>query len=256
MTQYSQDLGDSMKNNLHVKERKKPRHIIIQLLFYFLMIISYVMAWPLFFSVIFLPRCWGFFIFRYLSRYFLFMARLFLGIKWVCRGEFPKDKPFIVASKHQSLWETIWFLAYGPNTIFIFKKSLVFIPFIGWALWALGMIPVDRKKTNKGLYDKALKNIPKNGCLVIFPEGTRYAPGHHGHYRNGIYKLFQTLELPIVPVALNTGLFWPKDNLTSPGTIVVEILPTLEVSYLKTLNRQEFLQILGEKIDKASDDLL
>lgn len=229
-----------------------------QLVFYVLMTMSYVLSWPFFFLALFLPRAYGFFVFRWCSRYFIAMGKIFFHISWCQEGSFPTKKPFLLVSKHQSMWETVWFLAYGPSPVFLLKKNLFYIPFLGWALWALGMIPVHRKnkKSNKGIEEEVKKNIYTQGCLVLFPEGTRYAPGHRGKYRPGVFFIAKTLDLPLVPVALNTGLCWTRSFFKKPGVITLKILPPLEPETFRLWDRKTFLKTLENLMDDASEALI
>jgi 1-acyl-sn-glycerol-3-phosphate acyltransferase len=144
-------------------------------------------------------------------------------------GNIPKV-PFIVAAKHQSAWETIFFLILFENPVFIIKRELTKIPIYGWYLEKMSMISIDRssginslKQIKAGVED-AIKN---NRTIIIFPEGTRVAPGKKIKLKSGIKFLSESFpNVPIVPVALNSGLYWVNKSLVKKsGTITVEIFP-------------------------------
>jgi 1-acyl-sn-glycerol-3-phosphate acyltransferase len=163
----------------------------------------------------------------------------------------------IVASKHQSFWETFALATVFQGPLYILKRELTWIPFFGWHLIKLGMIPVDRgarAKALKAVTRRARAVLAEDGRqLMIFPEGTRRPPGAEPAYKFGVAHLYTQLGLPCVPVALNSGLYWPRRKfLRRPGTIRVEILPPI----MPGLPADVFLARLKSDIETASDRLL
>lgn len=155
------------------------------------------------------------------------------GVKHQIKGlENIPNEPVILLSKHQSAWETFFlFYALPRNVSFVIKKELLSIPFFGWVLRMLRMIPIDRKK---GL--NAFKQLVKTGnerlreghWIAIFPEGTRMPPGEKGHYHQGGSMLAILTKMPVVPIALNTGECWPKSTfIKQPGTITISFGKTI-----------------------------
>ena len=183
--------------------------------------------------------------------------RLIVGIKVEVRGrEFIPSGPAIVASKHQSEWETNVFLRLLSDPVYIMKKELGYIP--GYGLYArkMKMIFIDRSgysKTVRKLVDDARNATRFGRALVIFPEGTRLKPGQKRPYRTGIAALYSDLNLSVVPVVHNSGLFWPKQSFRKyPGTIVLQFLPPIKPG----LDRHLFMTQLENRMEEASDLLL
>lgn len=131
------------------------------------------------------------------------------------------DGRAIIAAKHMSMLEVIILVTHIPNYFFIMKRELLWIPIYGWAFYRIGLIGVNRARgaTNMNtLVNKVTNNIMKGMTLIIFPEGTRVAPGQHIPLKRGLLFLAQHLKLPILPVGLDTGLYWPKRGKIKPGT--------------------------------------
>jgi|TARA_B110000967_G_C18863467_1_gene551363 1-acyl-sn-glycerol-3-phosphate acyltransferase len=137
------------------------------------------------------------------------------------------DNPCVILSKHQSAWETFAFQTIFPPQVWVLKKSLLFVPFFGWGLAMMNPIAIDRTSGPRALKQMLTqgKNRLKNGWyIIVFPEGTRIAPGQRGKYQIGGAWLSARLQSDIVPVAHNAGEFWPKNALLKkPGTITVTI---------------------------------
>lgn len=155
-------------------------------------------------------------------------------LKWTCRIDYTvilKSKlpttPAIIMSKHQSTWETFALQIILPLHVWVLKRELLWIPIFGWQLYAMGPIAINRKKgpqSQKQLLEQGQDRIQQGFWILIFPEGTRIAPGKRGKYKYGGARLAQLLNMPIVPVAHNAGEFWPKKSfLKYPGTITVSI---------------------------------
>lgn len=181
-----------------------------------------------------------------------------VGIKIDIKGleNLPKNQGYIVASKHQSAMETLLFHTMVPNVFFIFKKSLMLIPLAGLYALKTGCIPIDRAggaKTMRMMLTKAQKNLAKGLNLVIFPEGTRTKPGEKSpEYHPGIAFLYDHCKVPVVPVALNTGVFWPKNKVMKyPGTACVHFLPPIQPG----MEKRAFLTKLQETIEAEQEKL-
>ncbi len=131
------------------------------------------------------------------------------------------DGRAIIASKHMSMLEILILVTHIPNAFFIMKRELLWIPIYGWAFWRIGLIGVNRARgaTNMNvLANRVTKNIMKGMTLIIFPEGTRVAPGERPQLKRGLLFLAAHLKLPIMPVGTDTGLYWPKYGKIKPGT--------------------------------------
>lgn len=187
----------------------------------------------------------------------LFMLRAICGIRHEVRGrEHMPMQAAIIASKHQSAWDTIIFLLLLPAPAFVLKRELLRIPFWGWYLWRMKMIAIDRSagaSSIKHMTKQARQAIADNRSIVIFPEGTRTRPGAQAHYHPGLVALYSMLDAPVVPVALNSGLFWGKNAfLKRPGTIVIEFLPPVPPG----LPKNQLLPRVQDAVETASNRLL
>jgi len=196
---------------------------------------------------------------RSYARTSLWLLRVICGTKVSWRGtENIPPGSCIVACKHQSAWETFALYTVLEDPIYILKRELMWIPLFGWYTWKAGLIPVDRSAGMAALSRmtaRAQRAIagPRPRQLVIFPEGTRRAPGAEPSYRPGIVHLYARAGLSCVPAALNSGLFWPRRSLLRlPGTIVVEFLPAIAPGS----DRAVFLTQLQDAIEDASARLL
>lgn len=173
-------------------------------------------------------------------------ARIIVGIRWEIKGaeNFP-DGPAIILSKHQSAWETLFLPAYLPRqACFVYKKELHRVPFFGWGLALLKMIPIDRAK-GRDAFEQVVKvgklRLQEGRWPVLFPEGTRVAPGKTGRYKSGGAILATRTGAPVIPVALNTGECWPRNAfIKKPGLITVSIGPAIDSAGLDadTLNQK------------------
>lgn len=150
--------------------------------------------------------------------------------------------PFVILCKHQSAWETVTLHALFPTFVLVLKKSLLFIPFFGWALKATGQIAINRKREIEAL--RILQSEGKRQCaegtsILIFPEGTRVAPGTVGHYNAGGVVLAMAAGVPIVPVAHNAGRFWGRRSFVKkPGEIQLRIGHPIETHGLEKQARK------------------
>ena len=179
------------------------------------------------------------------------------GLDWTVIGEenIPTE-PFIVASKHQSVWDTIFFTAYFSDAAMVLKKILIYIPAYGWHAIKAKMIWVDRETKGtalKHLLKEAKQCFIDKRPIVIFPEGTRVRIGEKGDYKSGCFALYKYLDIPCIPVALNSGLFWhSKGYRKSKGKIKVKFLKKIEPGLTKT----DFNNILEERIESATNRLI
>ncbi len=162
----------------------------------------------------------------------------------------------IVACKHQSAWETYKMHLFLDDPAVVLKKELLSIPFIGWYMKLSGSIPIDRAGGARSLLlmvDEAKKAVAEERPIVIYPEGTRVKVGESRPYKSGVIALYRELNVPLVPVALNSGLLWPKNSFfKSRGTITVEILPPIPPG----LSREEMMNRLRDAIEPATARLL
>ena len=195
-------------------------------------------------------RVWG--------RASLVLLRVVCGTKVEFRGleNIPADGGFIVASKHQSVWEVFALITVFKDFTYVLKRELTYIPMFGWYIARGRQIPIDRSKGRAALAEVARKArviLAEHRQLFIFPEGTRRPPGAPPDYKYGAAFVYADTKVPCVPVALNSGLFWPRRSfLRRPGTIVVEIMPPIAPG----LSTMAFLKQLQETIETASDRLL
>ncbi|MCS6762601.1 MAG: 1-acyl-sn-glycerol-3-phosphate acyltransferase [Candidatus Devosia symbiotica] len=161
----------------------------------------------------------------------------------------------IIAAKHQSDWDVFALLPHAGRPAYIIKKELMNIPFFGWAARSLDCIEVDRKKGAKAIpamIAQAHAAI-EHGCrIVIFPEGTRRAPLAQPDYRQGVVHLYMELNVPVIPVALNSGLFWGRNSLIIwPGTAEAKFLPPIEAG----LSADVFVERLKNAIESVANEL-
>jgi 1-acyl-sn-glycerol-3-phosphate acyltransferase len=179
------------------------------------------------------------------------------GIEVEIRGEKYIKPMQIYASKHESAMETYLYTGVVKNSAFVMKKELTYVPIFGWAQAVYGMIPIDRGaggKAMKGMLKEAKKRVEDGRSIVIFPEGTRCKHLEVKGYKPGIVFLSEGLNLPIVPVALNTGLHWPKSSyIKYPGKVVFEFMPPMHISDYK--NKKEFMEELENRIETVCEKI-
>jgi 1-acyl-sn-glycerol-3-phosphate acyltransferase len=179
--------------------------------------------------------------------------RAICGLDYEIRGldNLPPG-PAIFAAKHQSAFDTMVFTRFLPDAAYVLKKELLAVPCFGWYLRHSGMIPVDRAGGSRALKEMiaaARQAAADDRPILIFPEGTRTPPGQSRRYHPGVAALYSALDLPVVPVALNSGLFWPRRSFTKrSGRIVVEVLPAIPPG----LERKAFMTRLHDAIEGAS----
>ena len=193
---------------------------------------------------------------RWWSRTWLEAYRMICGVTYEVKGrEYLPAGGCVLAMKHQSTWDTFAMFALFPEPVFVFKNELTWVPFFGLALLRLGCIPVKRG-TGRGALDSMIQGTvaacSRGKQVVIFPEGTRGVVGQAAAYKSGVSHLYVAMGDACIPVALNSGLLWPRRKfLRPPGTITVEILPPIPPG----LNRKDMHQRLVAEIEKASQRL-
>ncbi|HEY4819656.1 MAG TPA: lysophospholipid acyltransferase family protein [Xanthobacteraceae bacterium] len=201
------------------------RSVVFNVLFYLILVPYLMVAMP----TLLLPR-WGIIrLAQHWGRVNLHLLRIVCGITVEWRGlEKIPAGACLVAAKHQSVWETFALLTVFRDPTYILKRELLWLPLFGWAAWRAGMIPVDRGGGKPALAAMAAHvrdALAAGKQIIIFPEGTRRPAGAEPKYKYGIAHLYGEGIAACVPIALNSGLFWPRRQfLRYPGTITVEIL--------------------------------
>src|SRR5438874_10373987 len=229
------------------------RSLVFNVLFYLLLAFWVIVAIPTYL----MPRWAILNIARYWARSGIWLMRLICNTKVEYRGleKIPKG-PLIVASKHQSMWETFALLQFFEQPLFIVKRELKWIPFFGWYVIKTGMIGVERNarlRSLKNMTRRAGVQVRKGRQLIIFPEGTRRPVDAPPSYKGGVGQVYVDCAVTCLPVALNTGLFWPRRTfMRYPGTLVVEFLDPLP----PRLSRIEFIVRVRTVIEDASNRLV
>lgn len=185
------------------------------------------------------------------------LLTLICQVKVEYRGvENIPEGPLLVASKHQSAWETFALMPFFDEPLFILKRELTRIPFFGWYLVKAQMIGLDRKSGGRALLEmmkRARNEVRQGRQLIIFPEGTRRPVGAPPDYKVGVSQIYVGCGVTCLPVALNSGLFWPRRTfLRYPGTLVVEFLKPIPAG----LSRDEFTAQVSTVIEEASNRLI
>jgi len=183
----------------------------------------------------------------------LWGLRVFTGLGYEVRGEIPKG-PVLVASKHMSMWDTLALFYLLDDPAMVLKRELLSIPLYGWYAKKAGMIAVDRAAGASALRKLAgdgRKAFTDDRSIMIFPEGTRKAPGAPPDYKPGVAALYGMLDVPCVPVALNSGLYWTLFR-KNPGTVTIEFLAPIAAG----LRRAPFMEVLQERIEEGTARLV
>jgi 1-acyl-sn-glycerol-3-phosphate acyltransferase len=185
-----------------------------------------------------------------------FLLASIAGLEHEVRGQAPNSQPAIFAFKHQSAWETLSIHLLLDGAAIALKRELTQIPLFGWTLLHAGMIPIDRAggaRALRRLIEGGRAALARGAPIVIFPEGTRVAPGEQRPYQPGVAALYRHLNCPVVPVALNSGVFWARRSFVKrPGRIVVEFLPPIEPG----LERKAFMAELHHRLEPATERLV
>ena len=188
------------------------------------------------------------------SAMMVFYLKTFVGVTHRIKGPRP-DHQVIYAAKHQSAWETIFLYAELGSPAPVLKRELVFIPFLGLFFLRVPSVPIDRsagRQSLKKLIAAANKVKSIGDSILIFPQGTRVAPGASHPYHAGTFAIYRATGLPVVPIALNSGVCWPRSSfMKKPGVIDVRLLPEIPPG----LSRREFMQRLEDDIENATNAL-
>ena len=229
------------------------RSVLFNVLFYLNLFVYMVAALP----TLLLPYRYLLALAKSWARTNLWLLRVVCGIKADFRGlEKIPSGGLILASKHQSVWETFALLPLVDDPVFILKRELMWIPLFGWCLAKAQMIPVNRGARGPALAamtERARAEVQRGRQIIIFPEGTRRAPGAEPQYKFGVAHLYAETGVPCVPVALNSGLFWPRRSFQRfPGTVRLEILDPIQPG----LDKQAFAERLRADIEAATAQLV
>ncbi len=229
------------------------RSLIFNILFYLNVVVLLGAALP----TLLMPRAAIMTVGKFWARTNLWLLRVICGIRTEFRGlEKIPPGPLIVASKHQSLWETFALVLLFSDPAFIMKRELMWLPIFGWHTRKAAMIAVDRSKGSQALADmnaSVARELARNRQIVIFPEGTRRPPGAEPRYKYGVVHLYLETGAACLPIALNSGLFWPRRSLLRyPGTIRVEVLDPIPPG----LSKVAFFELLQREIEAATSRLV
>jgi 1-acyl-sn-glycerol-3-phosphate acyltransferase len=227
------------------------RSIAFNLSLYVSAIVVGLLATP----ALFLPRRAAVWVIRNLSRLVIWLLKITAGTHYEIRGTVPTGAS-LIAAKHQSMWDTIVFTALFDDPAMVLKGELLWIPYYGWFSKKAKMIAIDRgagASAIRRLVAQGKAALAANRPIVIFPEGSRMAPGAAPAYKPGIAALYRQLGVPCVPVAVNSGLYWPRRRfLRRPGTIVLEFLAPIPAG----LDRAAFMAELETRTETATAKLL
>lgn len=229
------------------------RSIVFNLVFYLVLFVYLIAAMP----TLLMPRGALLAMVKNWSRLNLRLLKVICNIDCEFRGleNIPKGAA-LIASKHQSMWETFALITVLDDPAYILKRELLWIPFFGWCAAKAKMIPVDRGRRSQALAamtERARMETARGREIIIFPEGTRRAPGAEPKYKFGVAFLYTELGVPCVPVALNSGLFWPRRSFRRyPGVVRVEFLPPMPPG----LDRQAFYGRLQDAIETKTAELV
>lgn len=191
------------------------------------------------------------------ARFVLFGLRWIAGVRVEVRGlEHRPTGPALIAAKHQGMLDVVAPFAFLDDPCFVLKKELMPLPFFGWFAWKTKMIAVDRAAHARALKDMVRQTrarLADDRQILIFPEGTRTAPGEPADYKPGVAAIYRDVDAPCWPVATNSGVHWPAHGFKRyPGTVVFEFLPPIPAG----LKRAEFMKQLESRIEGASTALL
>ena len=230
------------------------RSIVFNTVFYANTIIRMLVLAPYYFSV---PRKVAYRIPKAWASSSTWLMEKIVGTTFEIEGlENIPPGGYILAPKHQSFWDTFALLPYLNDPVYILKRELMWIPFFGWYVAKQRMIPVDRSARGKAMaavMDRTKAEMRDGRQLIIYPEGTRRPPGAEPVYKYGIARLYRDLAVPVVPVVMHPGLFWPRrTTLRFPGHLKVRILPPI----MPGMDPDAFFDKLVADMEAASDALL
>lgn len=230
------------------------RSLAFNLAFYVNLIAQMLFWTPFYFLA---PRHLAWFVPKFWSRSSLWLQTKIVGTRFEITGtENLPEGSFILAPKHQSFWDAIAFFPYLRDPLYILKRELMWIPFFGWYIKKMHMVPVNRGKRSaalKAVVTRTRKEMQHDRQLIIYPEGTRRPPGAEPSYKWGIVELYDQLGMPVVPVAHVAGLYWPRRRfMRYPGIIKARFLPAIPAG----LPKEEFMRRLIAETETVVDELL
>lgn len=229
------------------------RSLVFNFLFYVVLLVCMVLGLPALIggrkAVLVLERIW--------ARISMWLFSHVCGVRYEFRGlENIPEGGCIVASKHQSFWETFVLPIFIRNFTFILKRELTWLPFFGWYLKRAEMIGIDRSSGRSALKQVIAQSrivLAAGQQLIIFPEGTRRPPGSEPSYKYGVSHIYTSNNVPCLPVALTSGLHWPRRSfLRYPGTLVVEFLEPIQPG----MEADAFFALLQERMETATNRLI
>ena len=223
------------------------KSLCFNILLYLGIILVFILAIP----TLALPNKFTLYFGKFLAHYVIWILRIIMNTKVIFHGleNLKKIDKFFLASAHQSMFETFALQAPLNYPVFILKKELLKIPLFGWYLKKIGSIDIIRETTtreNLNFFDKIKTTINKNNRpLLIFPQGTRVKFDDRSPFKKGVSRIYTSLEMPCIPVALNSGKIWPKNSFIKyPGDIHISFLEPIAPG----LEKKVFLKVLEEKI--------
>lgn len=230
------------------------RSALFNIAFYATLIIYMIVMAPVYFlrphkKAFEIPKNW--------ARLSHWLMEKIVGTTFTVEGlENIPEGGYIMAPKHQSFWDTYALLPWLDDPVYILKRELMWIPVFGWYAKKLRMIPIDRNAKGMAMaamMKRTAQEMRNGRQLIIYPEGTRLPPGAVPHYKHGIARIYRDLKVPVVPVAMHPGLFWPRrSTMRYPGHFKVRILPAIQPG----LDPDVFYERLVTELERASDDLL
>lgn len=205
--------------------------------------------------IVMVNRKFGYRVVRGYSKWVMWTAGWMVGLKTEVRGTVP-GREILVGAKHQSFLDILMITSVTPKPKFIMKASLRWAPVLGWYGKWLACIPVNRGRRAeaiKSMMEQVKSGKMPGGQLIIYPQGTRVAPGAKVPYKVGIGVIYEEMGQDCLPVACNVGVFWPRIGIyKKPGTAIVEFLPIISAG----MKRDEFLKTLEERVEKRSNELM
>ena len=230
------------------------RSILFNTVFYISIIVQMIIFTPFYFLA---PRKMAWWVPKFWARSNNWLMARMVGTTFEIEGleNIPKGG-YIFAPKHQSFWDVFGLLPWLDDPVYILKRELTWIPLFGWYVMKMRMIPVNRSAKGKVMMDvmrRTKAEMDAGRQLIIYPEGTRRPPGAAPDYKYGIARLYRDLQVPVVPVVMHPGLFWPRRKfLRFPGHFRVRVLEPI----MPGLDPDVFHQTLIERMETASDALL
>jgi len=230
------------------------RSALFQIAFYVSFIVQMIIFSPIYF---FLPRKTAYKIPKNWARLNLWLAKTIIPLTYEIEGrENLPEHGYIIAAKHESFWDVIALIPILDDPVYILKRELLWIPLFGWYAAKQDMIPINRSEKSRAIpkmLERAREELARERQLIIYPEGTRKIPGDEPDYKYGIARLYGDLKVPVVPVVVHAGLFWPRHGfLRQPGHVRIRIMPPIQPGRSSTT----FFKNLVTEMEAESDRLL